>query len=119
MTAVNDAPGSFQPNRSGKIRRWAEDEIGRNSVRPCRIPRKTAWNQSVIGGSSARDAGLLQRVHGRAENLGAAVAGPLVVHREVDRGDARGGVLPDPLGDAVDRPEQADALQELQGQGAL
>ncbi len=42
ITAVNAAPGSPQPNHSGKIRRWALLEIGRNSVSPWMSPRTTA-----------------------------------------------------------------------------
>ena len=38
ITAVNAAPGSPQPNSSGKIRRWALLEIGRNSVSPWMSP---------------------------------------------------------------------------------
>ena len=38
MTAVNAAPGSPQPNSSGKIRRCALLEIGRNSVSPWMMP---------------------------------------------------------------------------------
>ena len=34
ITAVNAAPGSPHPKSSGKIRRWALLEMGRNSVRP-------------------------------------------------------------------------------------
>src|SRR3954447_23955832 len=43
--AVNAAPGSSQPKISPTIRRWALEEIGRNSVSPCTIPRTTASNQ--------------------------------------------------------------------------
>src|SRR5829696_9426878 len=49
MTAVNSAPGSPQPNSSGKIRRWALLEIGRNSVRPWITPRTTALRRSITG----------------------------------------------------------------------
>jgi hypothetical protein len=42
MTAVNAAPGSPQPNISGRIRRCALLEIGRNSVSPWIVPRTTA-----------------------------------------------------------------------------
>jgi hypothetical protein len=34
--------GSFQPSSGGRTIRCAEDEIGRNSVRPCTIPMTTA-----------------------------------------------------------------------------
>src|SRR5690606_19407157 len=47
MTAVKAAPGSPQPKSSGKIRRWALLEIGRNSVNPCRIPSTTALRKSI------------------------------------------------------------------------
>ncbi len=43
ITAVKAAPGSSHPKNSGKIRRCALLEIGRNSVRPWRTPRKMAW----------------------------------------------------------------------------
>ena len=56
-TAVNAAPGSPQPNSSGKIRRWALLEIGRNSVSP--------W-------MSAEDDGLEQVEH-EAEAYGRSV----------------------------------------------
>ncbi len=49
MTAVNAAPGSPHPNSSGKIRRWALLEIGRNSVRPWMTPRTTALRRSITG----------------------------------------------------------------------
>ena len=50
MTAVNAAPGSPQPKSSGKIRRWALLEIGRNSVSPWITPRTTALRRSITGG---------------------------------------------------------------------
>ncbi len=34
MTALNPAPGSSHPNRAGRMRRCALDDMGRNSVRP-------------------------------------------------------------------------------------
>src|SRR6478735_6743377 len=49
MTAVNAAPGSPQPNSSGKIRRCALLEIGRNSVSPWMTPRTTALRRSITG----------------------------------------------------------------------
>ena len=42
ITAVNAAPGSSQPKKAGTIRRWPLEEIGRNSVSPCTIPRTIA-----------------------------------------------------------------------------
>ena len=42
VTAVNAAPGSSQPSSAGTIRWCALDEIGRNSVSPCTIPRTMA-----------------------------------------------------------------------------
>src|SRR5680860_1854117 len=51
ITAVNAAPGSPQPNSSGKIRRWALLEIGRNSVRPWRVPSATALRRSHTFGN--------------------------------------------------------------------
>ena len=49
-TAVKAAPGSSQPKNAGMMRRWAVDEIGRNSVRPWTIPRTIAWN-ALTGGT--------------------------------------------------------------------
>src|SRR5688572_27781859 len=49
ITAVNAAPGSPQPNSSGKIRRCALLEIGRNSVNPWITPRTTALRRSITG----------------------------------------------------------------------
>src|SRR6478752_3815053 len=49
MTAVKAAPGSPQPNSSGKIRRCALLEIGRNSVSPWMTPRTTALRRSITG----------------------------------------------------------------------
>ncbi len=50
ITAVNAAPGSPHPNSSGKIRRCALLEIGRNSVRPWMMPSTTALRRSVTAG---------------------------------------------------------------------
>src|SRR5689334_796116 len=47
QTAVNAAPGSSQPRKAGTMRRCALDEIGRNSVSPCTIPRTIDWNRST------------------------------------------------------------------------
>src|SRR5919206_3188233 len=47
MMAVNAAPGSSQPNAVPTMRRWALEEIGRNSVSPCTRPRTTASNQPM------------------------------------------------------------------------
>ena len=47
VTAVNAAPGSSQPASAEKTRRWALEEIGRNSVSPCSNPRTTASNQDM------------------------------------------------------------------------
>src|SRR6476660_8361641 len=49
MTAVKAAPGSPQPKSSGKIRRCALLEIGRNSVSPWMTPRTTALRRSITG----------------------------------------------------------------------
>ena len=43
MTAVTTCRDRPSPNRAGTIRRWAEDEIGRNSVSPWTIPSTMAW----------------------------------------------------------------------------
>src|ERR1041385_5508106 len=47
QTAENAAPGSSQPSNAGTMRRCALDEIGRNSVSPCTIPRMIDWNRST------------------------------------------------------------------------
>ena len=41
--AAESMNGSFQPSRIGTRMRCADDEIGRNSVSPCTIPRIAAW----------------------------------------------------------------------------
>ena len=46
ITAVKAAPGSPQPKSSGKIRRCALLEIGRNSVSPWMTPRTMALRRS-------------------------------------------------------------------------
>ena len=45
ITAVNAAPGSPQPSISGKIRRWALLEIGRNSVSPWRVAEEHGFEE--------------------------------------------------------------------------
>jgi hypothetical protein len=45
MTAVKDAPGSFCPNRAGRILKCALEEMGRNSVIPCTTPIAAASHQ--------------------------------------------------------------------------
>src|SRR4051794_27861444 len=47
ITAVNDAPGSPQPKSSGTMRRWPLDDTGRNSVRPCTIPKMMASKYDI------------------------------------------------------------------------
>src|SRR5918992_284685 len=47
MTAVNAAPGSAQPSSLGTMSRCAELEMGRNSVRPCTIPKTVACTKST------------------------------------------------------------------------
>ncbi len=47
VTAVNDAPASLPKNISDTIRKCPEDEMGRNSVKPCTRPRITAWSQVI------------------------------------------------------------------------
>jgi hypothetical protein len=47
LIAVNAAPGSSQPASEPTIRRWALEEIGRNSVSPCTRPRTTASNHDT------------------------------------------------------------------------
>ena len=48
VTAVKAAPGSSQPAKAVTIRRWAVLEIGRNSVRPCTIPRTIASAHGLV-----------------------------------------------------------------------
>ena len=45
VTAVNAAPASRPKNTSETIRRWAEEEIGRNSVSPWTIPSTITSSQ--------------------------------------------------------------------------
>src|SRR5829696_861166 len=45
VTAVNEAPASSPKKSSETIRRWPDEEIGRNSVMPCTRPRISACNQ--------------------------------------------------------------------------
>ena len=45
ITALKAAPGSGQPARAGITRTCPVDEIGRNSVSPCTMPSRIAWNQ--------------------------------------------------------------------------
>ena len=47
------------PNRSGTRRRWPLDEIGRNSERPCTIPRMMAWSVGKEHGCYGRHEGTL------------------------------------------------------------
>ena len=69
MTAVNAAPGSPQPNSSGKIRRWALLEIGRNSVSPWRVPRTTALRRSTTGEAYGRPTAARRRAVGVLRRL--------------------------------------------------
>src|SRR3990172_3808943 len=41
--------GSSQPSIFGSRMRCAEDEMGRNSVRPCTMPMTRAWTMVSIG----------------------------------------------------------------------
>ena len=47
-TAENAAPGSFQPNSAGTMRRWAVLLIGMNSVSPCTIARTMISSQLML-----------------------------------------------------------------------
>jgi hypothetical protein len=48
VIAVNRAPGSaVVPNSSPAIRIWALEEIGRNSVNPCKAPKNIASNKAA------------------------------------------------------------------------
>jgi hypothetical protein len=48
VTAVNAAPGSSQPPKAATTRRCALLLTGRNSVRPCTMPRTTACSHWLI-----------------------------------------------------------------------
>ena len=48
VTAVKAAPGSCQPSSCESTRMCALEEIGRNSVKPCTTPRKTASNHDIV-----------------------------------------------------------------------
>src|SRR5919112_3779126 len=54
VTAVNAAPGSLPKNTPETIRRCADDEIGRNSVRPWTRPRTTTSSQVTRRTSRSR-----------------------------------------------------------------
>ena len=45
VTAVKDAPASVPKKISDTMRRCPDEEIGRNSVRPCTAPRTIACSQ--------------------------------------------------------------------------
>ncbi|CAM5443470.1 hypothetical protein SANTM175S_10763 [Streptomyces antimycoticus] len=53
VIAVNAGPGSFQPANAAVSRRWALEEIGRNSVNPWTSPRMNDSNHD-IGSSLSR-----------------------------------------------------------------
>src|SRR6478609_4228086 len=53
-TAVNAAPGSLPKNTPDTMRRWADDEIGRNSVSPWTSPRTTTSSQVTPSTSRSR-----------------------------------------------------------------
>ena len=96
MTAVNAAPGSPQPNSSGKIRRCAELEIGRNSVSPWSRPRKTALRKSSTCAPGHSSGSL---VAGRVQTLRAGAApaarGPSVMCVADRRGERPPARRPD------------------------
>ena len=52
ITAVNAAPGSGQLKNAAKTRRWALEEMGRNSVSPWMRPRTTASKMDTRFGLS-------------------------------------------------------------------
>ena len=54
VTAVNDAPASSPKKTSETIRRWPEEEIGRNSVSPCTAPSTMACTQVMDSPITAR-----------------------------------------------------------------
>ena len=47
LTAVKAAPGSLPKNTPDTMRRWADEEMGRNSVSPCTIPSTTTSNHDT------------------------------------------------------------------------
>src|SRR3978361_2254727 len=53
-TAVNAEPASLPKKNAEVIRRWADDEIGRNSVRPWTRPSTTASSQLICTASDGR-----------------------------------------------------------------
>ena len=54
VTAVNAAPGSGQPARTATTRRCADEEMGRNSVSPCTVPRTRAASHVIVDDESGR-----------------------------------------------------------------
>src|SRR3954463_8466240 len=86
MIAVNAAPGSFQPNAVPTMRRWALEEIGRNSVRPCTRPRTTASNHPMPVSAPRVDGNGRAAGWGRARKLG--VGGLRAGPRAPERGGA-------------------------------
>src|SRR6185312_3050595 len=81
-TAVNAAPGSWPKNTPDTIRRCADDEIGRNSVRPWTSPRTTTSIQltsrsSRVGRSARRKTSRRRTVPpGRAATFREGAASP-------------------------------------------
>src|SRR5687768_16879355 len=91
ITAVNAAPGSPQPNSSGKIRRCALLEMGRNSVTPWRVPSTTALRRShTFGNPTDSLSPMQQRAVGhtglKVSRLG---LGTLTWGRDTDQHEAR------------------------------
>src|SRR6476469_3890253 len=97
-TAVNAAPGSSQPAKAGTTRRCAVDEIGRNSVSPCTMPRTMACRKVIrlseafgrcgtIGRGSRGDSGLVEGFRSGAEG-GDALVGVAAERGQGQRRDA-------------------------------
>src|SRR5699024_4899885 len=102
VIAVKAAPGSLDPISSPTIRRCADDEIGKNSVRPWTRPRTIASHAFTSGHSTQRPRGVphpradphypahmelrqLGRTGLRVSSLG---LGTMTWGRDTDEGDA-------------------------------
>src|SRR5437870_5141071 len=90
--------GSFQPKTNGTRMRCPLDEIGRNSVSPCTMPRTSAWKIFTAARLSIADT--------RAGQRSSAGTTPLDGNRRNDRQQQRPQALVvarEHLNDLVDR----------------
>ena len=57
ITAVKLAPASSPQNSWETMRRWPEEDTGRNSVRPWTMDRTITWTQDIVvaGSVMAKD----------------------------------------------------------------